>query len=144
MHRKLMLLFAVALATCAGGFAQDTPHIVKRFHLYNQSGAIGPITIYTPKVGHGGMFRVNTFIVTTVGNGGDADVCGYLGFTDRIGYTQILAMTSSCPSTKLPGYVGVGTIPIPDEGGKPLTLQIYTFGDTSGAKYDVTIIVEEL
>ena len=142
MFRRVFLLFAVALAMYPSSSAQDTPHIVKRFHLYNQTGSIGPITVYTPK--HGGMFRVNIFMLTTVGNGQEASVCPLIGFNDRVGSTQIYATTSSCPNTKLRGYTGVGTIPFPDEGGKPITLQVFTSGDTSGAKYDVTIIVEEL
>src|SRR5580692_1524033 len=99
MHKKLMLLFAVAVATCVGGFAADSPHIVKRFHLYNQTEATGPITIYTPKLGHGGMFRVNTFILVTVGNGqGQAWFCGSIGFTSRSGPGSAGAVMV-CPHT---------------------------------------------
>jgi hypothetical protein len=61
MRLKLLLFLVAALALCASASAQDAPRIVKRFHLYNQSGAIGQVTVYTPKAGHGGMFR-NTYV----------------------------------------------------------------------------------
>ncbi len=140
--RRMLLLFVAALAISAG--AQDRPHIVKRFHLYNQTGAIGPITIYTPRHGHGAMFGVNTFMVITAGNGEQGDLCGYLGFTDRVGSTQIRAVTSSCALAGQAGYVEEGTIPIADEGGNPLALEVYGYGNVSGAKYDVGVVVEEL
>ena len=143
MFRRVFLLFVVALAMCASGSAADTPHIVKRFHLYNQSGAIGPVTVYTPKPGHGGMFRVNTVMVLTVGNGGSAHFCGDLGFTTRFGPSEWIA-TYSCLATTSAGRIDSLTVPIPDVGGYPLTFSISTDGDVSGAKYDVTIIVEEL
>jgi hypothetical protein len=143
MHRKLMLLFVVAVATCVGGSAADTPHIVKRFHLYNQLGAIGPVTVYTPRAGHGGMFRVNTVMVLTVGNGGSAHFCGDLGFTTRLGPSEWIA-TFSCLATTSAGRIDSLTVPIPDLGGYPLTFSISTDGDVSGAKCDVDIVVEEL
>ncbi len=146
MHKRLLLLFAVMLAMCVGGSAGDTPHIVKRFHLYNQSGAIGPVAVYTPKVGHGGMFRVNTFVVTTAGNGNTGGgICEHLGFTNKFGFSQVSPTNAGfCASPAQAGDTIEGTIPIADEGGMPITFSVFASGNISGAKYDVTIIVEEL
>jgi hypothetical protein len=48
MHKKLLLLFVLCLLMCAAGSAKDgIPHVVKRFNLYNQTGPIGPIALYT-------------------------------------------------------------------------------------------------
>jgi hypothetical protein len=50
MRGKLLLLFVLSLSRCAGSSAKDgIPHVVKRFNLYHQTGAIGPVTLYTPK-----------------------------------------------------------------------------------------------
>jgi len=145
MHKKLPWLFAVTLAMCASGSAEFYPHVVKCFHLYNQTGAIGPVTVDTPRVGHGGMFRVNTFVVTTVGNGGAGGICEHLGFTNKFGFSQVSPTNAAyCAGAGQAGDTIEGTIPIADEGGKPITFSVSASGDISGAKYDVTIIVEEL
>jgi hypothetical protein len=144
MHRKLFVVFVVVLATCVGGFAQDRPRIVKRFHLYNQTGDTGLVKIYTPKAGHGALFRINTFMVTTVGNGVGGFFCARLFFATKFGPNQVSATNGSCLLADQAGNIVQGTIPIADEGGKPLSVIVSTAGDTSGAKYNVTIIVEEL
>jgi hypothetical protein len=144
MHKNPLLLFAVILAMCASSSAGDTAHIVKRFHLYNQTGPIGPVVVYTPK--HGGMFRVNTFVVTTVGNGETgAGICERLSFTNKFGSSQVSPTNAGyCAGAAQAGDTIEGTIPIADEGGKQITFSVFASEDISGAKYNVTIIVEEL
>lgn len=90
------------------------------------------------------MFRANVFIVITVGNGGnDSFFCGLVGYTTRFGVSDGSPL-NHCPPTTNAGNSGEGTIPIADESGQPLTFSLSTVGDVSGAKCDVTIIVEEL
>jgi hypothetical protein len=142
MHKKLLLLFVLCLFMCAAGSAKDgTPHVVKRFNLYNQTGPIGPITLYTPK--RSGMFRVNTFMVITVGNGKQGYLAGVVGFTDRVGPGQVDGTSNTGVYTANRGDAISGTIPVPDEGGQPLTFSVYA-QDWQGAQYNVYIVVEEL
>ena|SRR5579872_5855043 len=143
MHRKLILLFVLSLFMCAGGAAKDgIPHVVKRFNLYNQTGPIGPITLYTPK--HSGMFRVNTFMVITVGNGNGGAYCGYVGFTDKFGSSQVFATSPYCPQTANAGNAETGTTPGPMKAGASLKFSVGTAGSWQGAQYNVYIVVEEL
>ena len=134
----------IVLASACGLANAESAQIVKRFHLYNQTGGIAPVAIYTPRAGHGGMFRVNTFVVTTVATKYSGSFCEQLGFTTRFGDTQAYPTNGAfCASASQVGGNIEGTIPIADEGGKPITFSVFTNGDTSGAKYDVTIIVEK-
>jgi hypothetical protein len=126
MRRKLLLFF-VALTLCFGGSARDTPHILKRFHLYNQSGAIGPVTVYTPQRGHGGIFRVDTFTLTTVGNGEDGYLSDEVGSTNRVGRNR-LGATTRVLLLRTTGYVAQGTVTVADLSGKPLTFAAYAYG----------------
>jgi hypothetical protein len=120
---------------------EQPPHIVKRFHLFNQTGAIGPLTIYTPK--RDGLFLVNTFMVITVGNGNDGCLGGVIGFTDKVGPGQ-LGASFVCFFTESTGNTNAGSIPVPDKAGIPLTFSVAANQNWQGAKYDVTIVVEEL
>jgi hypothetical protein len=144
--RKACLCLLVMLV-CSWSSAQDAksgvqyPHVVKRFHLFNQTGAIGPLTLYTPK--RDGMFRVNTFMVITVGNGNDGCLGGVIGFTDKVGPGQ-LGASFVCFFTDSTGNTNAGSIPVPDKAGIPLTFSVVANEDWQGAKYDVTIVVEEL
>jgi hypothetical protein len=137
MRRKLLLLFVLCLSMCVGGSASDVARIVKRFHLYNQTGAIGPITVYTPN--RGGMFRVNAFMVITVGNV-EGSVCATLGFATKFGPSRAGV---GCMGTQMTGATNEVTAAVGDKGGNPLTLSVYTTGGV-GAKYNVDIVVEEL
>ena len=127
MHRKMLLVFAVALTTCVGVSAEDTPHIVKRFHLYNRTGSIGPVTVYTPQRGHGGIFRVDTFMLTTVGNGQDGYLSDEVGSTNRVGRNR-LGATTRVLLLRTTGYVAQGTVTVADLSGKPLTFAAYAYG----------------
>jgi hypothetical protein len=145
MHKKLLLLFVLCLFMCVGGAAKDgIPHVVKRFNLYNQTGPIGPIALYTPK--HSGMFRVNTVCVTTVGNGQSGYFYAEIGFTDKTGQGLALALNDDSIgfSAETAGDNGAGTVPVVDEGGQPLTFSIGGVSNWQGAQYNVYIVVEEL
>jgi len=150
VHHKLLRLSTILLALCVGVSAQSAewvqpaqsyPHIVKRFHLYNQTGVIGPITIFTPK--DSGIFRINTFMVTTVGNGQGGSLCAYVGFTSRAGPSQVSA-SWNCLGLQTAGLALSGAMPVPDEGGNPVTLSLTPLGDVSGATYDLIIVVERM
>jgi hypothetical protein len=143
MHKKLLLLFVFCLSVCAVGSAKDgIPHVVKRFNLYNQTGTIGPITLYTPK--HSGLFRINTVIVITVANGKDGDFEGLIGFTDKLGVAGTIGCCWSLVYTFNNGDATAATMPIVDKGGQPLTLSVAASGNWQGALYNVYVVVEEL
>jgi len=141
MHKKLLLLFVLCLFMCAGSAAKDSiPHVVKRLNLYNQTGPIGPITLYTPK--HSGMFRVNMTMLITVANGKDGDFEGFLGFTAKLGVAATLGWGDVY--TFNDGDATAATLPVPNESGQPLTFSTETGGDWQGAQYNIYIVVEEL
>jgi hypothetical protein len=142
MHKKLLLLFVFCLSVCASGPAKDgIPHIVKRLNLYNQTGAIGPITLYTPK--HSGMFRVSTVMLLTVANKAQGFFASSVGFTDKLG-AGILFGESSWLYTETKGGAISGTIPVLDEGGQPLTLSVVADQEWQGAQYNIYVVLEEL
>jgi hypothetical protein len=142
MHRKLLLLFVLCLFMCAAGSAKDgIPHVVKRFNLYNQTGAIAPITLYTPK--HSGMFRVNTVMLITVANKAQGFFASSVGFTDKLGAGTLFG-ESYWLYTETKGGASSGTIPVLDEGEQPLTLSVIADQEWQGAQYNVYVVVEEL
>ena len=145
MRNKLLLLVVLSLFMCAAGSAKDgIPHVVKRFNLYNQTGPIGPITLYTPK--RSGMFRVNTFMITTVGNGnGGGAYCGYISFADRFGRSdRVFSTPGPCLTTQSTEIAVAGTIPGPMKAGASLTFTVDAEGSFQGANYNIYIVVEEL
>ena len=85
------IVFCIATAIAASSQTSSNPgqptttvaRIVKIVHLKNQTGSIGPITLYTPQ--EAGLFRVSLFMVATVGVGRFGSICPYLSFTDSVG-----------------------------------------------------------
>lgn len=134
----LLLMIASAYEVAIAGTA---PQIVKRIELRHQTGGIGPVTLYTPK--HRGLFRLSTFMVTTVNNGNSGQLCDSFGFTDYVGEGTSTG-PSVCLNTETKGNISEEITVVDSVAGKSITLTVTAIGDVTDAYYDVNIIVEEL
>lgn len=137
MRRKLLLLFVVGLATCVGGSAADTPHIVAKFELLNQTGPIPTTTVFTPK--HWGTFQISTIIVQTVASGNGFWNEAFT-WTDG-GGTQTVVLNSS-GNTDLRGSTSK-VFALRMNRGKPLRVGTSTV-DLPGGQYNLWVVVEQL
>jgi hypothetical protein len=140
MHNKFVWLTTILLTLCVGVSAQS-PRVVARMVLNDQTGAIGPITLYTPTVS--GVFRVNTFILTTVA--GANSLTPIISFTDEAGPSQVSACAGCLLVMDSRGNAWTGVVAVYDETGYPLTFSTaLSGGGTPTAKYDVIVIVEKM
>jgi hypothetical protein len=94
---------------------------------------------YTPP--KWGTFRVSMVMVLTVGNGSTFGAWGpLLYFYDGSGKNQGggADVTANTPQTADVEF------PIRAHAGKPLTFAVSSSGDTSGSKYNIWVVVEQL
>ena len=142
MQIKSLLVLLTMLIACTFASARTAPRIVKIVHLKNQTGQIGPITLYTPQ--KAGLFRLSTFLLATIGNGSDGLMCESFGFTDSVGPgTEI----NACLGSQTKGDANSGALIVESVGGAPITLRTFSvsgFGTTAGLFYNVDVVVEEL
>ena len=143
------IVFCIATAIAASSQTSSNPgqptttvaRIVKIVHLKNQTGSIGPITLYTPQ--EAGLFRVSLFMVATVGVGGFGSICPYLSFTDSVGPGVTLGTFCLGSDTKgnvLSNSVGL----IESVAGVPITLSVQPDSHSAGSAYNVDVVVEAL
>jgi hypothetical protein len=136
----LVVLFGSWLSTLGQSAPKfTTPQIVATFQRLNQIGEISPTTIYTPK--NWGTFRVSIVMVGTTGNGESAAFwSAKIDYTDGAGDTNFLEgdLLTSTPQTDGVQY------PIRTKAGKPLKVSVTSVGNTSGSKYNVWVVVEQL
>src|SRR5580704_16630374 len=103
MKRNLKLFALVGLSVLAGlvlksdrGHGQtagsQSPIIIKRFFLRNQTAQIGPVTLFSPSTE--GLYRVSAYVDEwPSSNTGTA--CPSLGWTDEAG-SQNQSLTPAC------------------------------------------------
>jgi hypothetical protein len=143
MH-KPTIVFTMLFAACLSCFGQGAPaqatypRIVKRIQLLNQTKAISPMTIYTPK--DWGMFRVSVVMVETIAG--------------QAGTWQALMQFTDGAGTDSPGLdIGLdatqtgrawGDILFRDEAGMPIKFWVIGPADGTGGQYNVFIVVERL
>jgi len=115
---------------------------VATFERFNVTGAISPTTIYTPK--NWGTFRISIVLVGTVANGQEQSAYeGGILFTDGAGKNIPTASTVAVLYTNVRG-TGEVEFPIRTKPNKPIQLTVSANGNTSGTKYNVWVVVEQL
>ena len=116
-----------------------SPKIVATFERLGQTNEIKPVTIYTPP--QWGTFRISVVMVLTVKGGGEFWY-GYPQFVDAAGLNfggeYVVALSTSVPQTASAEF------PIRAKARKPIRFTVQPAGDTSGSKYNVWVVVEQL
>jgi hypothetical protein len=144
MRRSTCLLLVVLFGSWLSSFGQTAPKlrypkIVATFERVGQTDKIPPTTIYTPP--KWGTFRATLIMVLTRGNGEqEAGWSGIVRFTNGGG-------TFGGPAVELPTSnrtAGYSEMPIRAIAGRPITFEVDSSGDTSGSKYNVWLVVEQL
>jgi hypothetical protein len=144
MRRSTCCLLVVLFGSWLSGSGQSapkltSPKIVATFERIGQTAEIPPTVIYTPP--KWGTFRVSMVMVLTVGNGSTFGAWGpLLYFYDGSGKNQGggADVTANTPQTADVEF------PIRAHAGKPLTFAVSSSGDTSGSKYNIWVVVEQL
>ena len=120
-----------------------TPRIVATFERLGLTAELPPIAIYTPKTW--GTFRISVVMVGTVANGQyNSYWLGGLQFADGAGENFPSVNNFAATLTALNRSTGVTEFPIRAKAGKPLKFSVTSVGDTSGTKYNVWVVVEQL
>jgi hypothetical protein len=147
MRRSTCFLLVVFFGSWSSSLGQNAtklthPRIVATFERLGQTAGIGPTAIYTPK--RWGTFRISIVMVGTVGNQMNAYWLGALSFIDAAG-------ENGGPNTPFEVMMGIDIprtssveFPIRAKPGKPLEFSVSSSGDTSGTKYNVWVVVEQL
>lgn len=126
-------------------FAQNapkltTPRIVATFERLGLTAELPPTTIYTPKTW--GTFRISIVMVGTLANGTNASWIGAIRFTDGSGPNGPDGFGAGLYTVSR--ETAVSAFPIRAKAGKPLKFSVTSSGDTSGSKYNVWVVVEQL
>jgi hypothetical protein len=141
--RNVLRLLVILAGLSSVGFGQTAvpsglPKVVATFQSLNQTGTIQIHTLFTPP--EEGLYRVTVVMIVTVGNGQqDSDWQLTLSWTDengREGY--ILPVDTQSPTSQ------ATTIPIHDLRGIPIDGGVISTGQTSGSKYDVFVVIEQI
>jgi hypothetical protein len=147
MRRTLCLLVVLfgLLSTSLGQTAPKftSPRIVATFHRLGQTAEIPPTTIYTPR--NWGTFRVSIVMVGTMDNQNYQSYwLGGLQFTDAAGENLPGFGRWAAALTTLNRVTSEAEFPIRAKAGMPLKFSVTSNGDTSGTKYNVWVVVEQL
>jgi hypothetical protein len=140
--RRACCLLMVLVTVCASGFGQSAPkfthpRIVATFQRLGQTAEIPPTTIYTPK--NWGTFRISIVMVLTVANNNNGDWDGLIEFIDGAG------ASGGGPSIPTKDRNrALWESPIRAKAGQPLKFSVRSFPNTSGSKYNVWVVVEQL
>jgi hypothetical protein len=143
MRRSTFCLLVVLFGSWLSSFGQNppkltSPKIVATFERLGQTAEIPVTNIYTPP--KWGTFRISIVMVLTKANGDQSGVWGgEFQFTNAAGVFNISTELSS-------GNHGTSPIdsPFRAKAGVPMTFSTVSNGYTSGSKYNVWVVVEQL
>jgi hypothetical protein len=145
MRRSTCCLLVILFGSWLSSFGQSVPRltspkIVATFERIGQTADIPPTTLYTPQ--KWGTYRITVVMVLTSGNGNGNFWEGELVFVDGAGMNGSRGYTTALPTGS--PQTASGEFPIRARAGKPLTFSVTPNGDTSGTKYNVWVVVEQL
>jgi hypothetical protein len=147
MRRKTIYLMVVLLVSSVDGVSQSAtkraptgtlPRVVATVRLFHQTGPISPTKIFTPE--KWGVYRLSAVGVVTAA-AGDGYWSGGFQWTDGGGNESTACLTMF---TLFTGSYSCNSFAFRDLSGKPLTYSVNQNGDTSGSKYNLFIVVEQL
>ena len=144
--RRICCLLVVLFGSWSSSIGQSapkftTPRIVATFERLGQTGSISPITIYMPK--KWGTFRCSLVMVLTEANGGEAFWQGGLLVKDGSGQHGPDSPFGTSLTTNARNTI-VFDFPFRAEAGQPIQVEVEPTGNTSGSKYNVWVVVEQL
>jgi hypothetical protein len=149
MRNATCCLLVVLFGSWSSSLGQNapkftTPQIVATFERLGLTAELPPTTIYTPK--DWGTFRISIVMVGTVANGQVNPYWeGGLQFTDGAGLNRPSFQTFAAELATDIRRTAAAEFPIRAKAGKPLKFSVTSHqGDTSGTKYNVWIVVEQL
>ena len=140
MRNATFCLLVVLLGSWSSSVGQSapkftSPRIVATFERLGQTAEILPTTIYK----HWGTFRISVVMVLTASNGNGASWDGLISYTDGSGL--------SVPEDRLfTGFRNTAPVEFPfrQGAGIPIRVSVQADGDTSGSRYNVWVVVEQL
>jgi len=137
----LVMLFGSWLSSLGQSAPKATfPRVVATFHQYGLTDALPPTTIYTPK--KWGTFRVSIVMVGIKVNRKYALWAGELQFLDAAGEDVPTSFAASLLTDVR--RTASAEFPIRAKAGTPIKFSTTSSGDTSGSKYNVWVVVEQL
>jgi hypothetical protein len=116
------------------------PRVVAKLSALGKTAPINPGILYTPQ--YTGLFRVTFVGFCTIGNGNlnnDAWTGG-IAWTDELeeNVPEGLNIYVKTP------YASSNSFAFQAVGGQPITFSTSSYGDTSGTKYNVYVVLEQL
>jgi len=143
MRNVTCCLLVILFGSCLSSLGQKTskltsPQIVATYQRLNRTGAIDRAVLYDPALW--GIFRVSLIMTLTEANGNGGSWNGVIEFKNGAG---TVAEPSIILNTNVLNSEG-SDVPIRVRAGAPITLSVTPTGDTSGSKYSVFVIVEQL
>jgi|HubBroStandDraft_5_1064220.scaffolds.fasta_scaffold323477_1 hypothetical protein len=137
--RNTLLLLTILLGLTGASFGQTgLPQTVATIQRFNQTGPLPMDTLWAPAFP--GIYRVTIVMVVTVGNGQpNSDWLPTLEWEDERGEETYQFPVSPQNANSSSVSVSIRDLPSgPIKGG------VASSGDTSGSKYDVFVVVEEI
>jgi hypothetical protein len=149
MRRATFFLLVFLCGPWVGSFGQHvpkftTPRIVATFQRLGQTKEIKPVSIYTPP--QWGTFRISIVMVGTVANRlYNSHWEGGLQFTDGAGENLPGFTVFAAELFTVDRGTATAEFPVRAKAGTPLKFSVTSKGgDTSGSKYNVWVVVEQL
>jgi hypothetical protein len=148
MRRATCCLLVSLLGSWLSSFGQTapkfaTPRIVATFERLGQTAEIAPTIIYTPK--KWGTFRISIVMVLTETNGFHHNFwTGHVSFKDGAGENAPYFPNDDANLYADLLETGGSEFPLRAAAGKPIKFSVTSEGTTSGTKYNVWVVVEQL
>ena len=147
MKRNVKMFAVVGLSILAGlvlksdrghgqGQGSESPIIIRRIGLENQTISPGPVTLFTPT--SNGLYRVSGYGDMTLQSTGE--ICPQLSWTDEYAFQNQYLFTEGCV---FPGEGSGGSLIIHGVANQPVTLSISVEPGFRGV-YSFFVTVEQL
>lgn len=159
MHKWMLLTALFASLTCSAWSQQETsgkhpgrfmqsPRVVARVALPNQSAPIAATPIFTPK--YDGLFRISIYMTTTKAVASNNEWVFELGWTDEAGpeiENSLIFLSSAQVSPGACGLPAGGfacgpVVAFQAKAGQPVTYTVE--GNSDGSVYALFFVVERL
>lgn len=147
MRRTLWLVafflggvLSFAQTTGTTGSTTTFPRVVATFQRCGLTEAIPTTTIFTPT--KTGYYRISIYTVLPVDNGGQqsGDWDSIVSYHDLLGIRYVPADVNAAQPSEFSVVMPLTRI----NAGTPVQIYSQSTGDVIGAKYDVTVVIEQL
>ena len=148
MRRAIIAVTAILLVTSITSLPssgqnsrtwEKFPRVVATVRLFRQTGPISPTKIFVPK--KFGVYRLSAIGVVTLANGQNANWNTIFQWTDGGGKESTQCLTLPTEKT---GSSSCSSFALRDLKANSLTYSVTQSGDTSGSRYNLFIVVEQI